>query len=160
MRKVILNITLILMLILSLTACNEKKEVVIDIEALSTEATAAAGFREAMQELNDDVIVNIYSSLNLSDVEKYKVFVNSTGGKADELAIIEAKSVEKAEEVYNAVKERVADLKFAFDGYVPEELKHIDNAVIKKEGKYVLFVISEKYESVNEIFTKHIKGTK
>lgn len=160
MRKAILNTTLILLLILSLTACNEKKEVVIDIEALTTEATAGAEFREAMQELNDDVIVNIYSSLNLNDVEKYKVFVNSTGGKADELAIFEAKSVEKAEEVYNAVKERVDDLKFAFDGYVPEELKYIENAVIKKEGKYVLFVISEKYENVNEIFTKHIKGTK
>ena len=100
------------------------------------------------------------SSMNLKDVEKYKVFVNSTGGKADELAIFEAKSVEKAEEIYKAVKERADDLKFAFDGYVPEELKYIDNAVIKKEGKYVLFAISQKYENVNDIFTKHIKGEK
>lgn len=160
MRKAILNLTLILMLVLSLTACNEKKEVVIDIEALATEATAAAEFREEMQELDEDVIAIIYSSLDLNAVEKFKVFVNSTGGKADELALFEAKSVEKAEEVYNAVKERIDDLKFSFDGYVPEELKHIDNAVLKKEGKYVLFVISEKFENVNEIFTKHIKGTK
>ncbi|GEM_PF-867829 len=160
MKKAILNITLVLMLILSLTACNQKKEVAIDIESLATEATAGAEFREAMQELNDDTIINIYSSLNLSDVEKYKVFVNSTGGKADELAIFEAKSVEKAEEVYKAVNERVADLRFAFDGYVPEELKHIDNAVIKKEGKYVMLVISPKYENVDSIFTKHIKGGK
>jgi predicted small secreted protein len=159
-KKTILNVTLILLLILSLTACNEKKEVVIDIEALTTEATAAAEFREEMQELNDDVIVNIYSSLKLSNVEKYKVFVNSTGGKADELAIFEAKSVEQAEEIYNAVMERIDDLKFSFEGYVPEELKHLDNAVLKKEGKYVLFVISEKFENVNEIFTKYIKGTK
>jgi uncharacterized protein YihD (DUF1040 family) len=159
-RKAILNVILILFLILSLTACNEKKEVVIDIETLATEAAAAAEFREEMQELNDDVIVNIYSSLKLSNVEKYKVFVNSTGGKADELAIFEAKSVEQAEAVYNAVKERIDDLKFSFEGYVPEELKHIDNAVLKKEGKYVLFVISVKYENVNEIFIKHIKGTK
>ncbi len=160
MRKAILNITLILMLILSLTACNEKKEVVLDIDALTTEVTTAAEFREEMQELNDDVIINIYSKLDLNNLEKYRVFVNSTGGKADELAIFEAKTEEKAEEIYNAVLERIADLNFAFDGYVPEELKYIDNAIVKKEGKYVLFAISEKYEAVNEVFVKHIKGNK
>ena len=160
MKKSILSIALVLILLLSLAACDQKKDVVIDIDSLATDATAAAEFREPMQEIGDDVIVNIYLNLDLNDVEKYKVFVNSTGGKADELAIFEAKSVEKAEEIYNAVNERVADLKFAFDGYVPEELKYIDNAVVKKEGKYVLFAISQKYEEVNNVFTNHIKGTK
>jgi predicted small secreted protein len=160
MKKTILSLTLILISILSLTACNQKKDVAIDVEALATEATKGAEFREAMQELNDDTVINIYSSLNLSDVEKYKVFVNSTGGKADELAIFKAKDTAKAEEIYKAVKERIEDLKFAFEGYVPEELQYIENAVVKKDGKYVMMAISQKYEKVNEIFTKHLKGGK
>lgn len=157
MKKAILNVAIVLILILSMTACNQK-EVVINIDALVTDATAVAGFREQMYEIEEDVIINIYSKLEMNDLEKYRIFVNSTGGKADELALLEAKSEEKAEAVYEAVKERIADLQFAFDGYVPEELKYIENAVVKKEGKYVLFAISQNYDEVSKVFTNYIKG--
>lgn len=160
MKKIILSLSLILILILGLTACSQKNDVVINIDALVSEATTGAQFRETMQQLDDDTVTNIYSSLNLSDVEKYKVFVNSTGGKADELAIFEAKDNAKAEEIHKAVKERIEDLKFSFEGYVPEELQYIENAVVKKDGKYVMFAISQNYEKVNEIFVKHLKGEK
>lgn len=157
MKKAILSLMMVLIVFTMLTACNKKEDVVIDIDALASEVMAAAEFREPTQELDDTILTNIYSSLQISDIQKYKVYVNSTSGKAEELALFEAKDEAKAEAIFQAVKERIEDLKFGFEGYVPEELQYIENAVVKKEGKYVLFAVGQKYEKINDIFVKHIK---
>ena len=141
---------------MTLWGCN-KKETVIDIDELTNEVISAAKFRDELQELDDTVLQNIYSSIQLSDIVKYKVYVNSTSAEAEELAIFEAKNEKGAQNIYQAVKERIDDLKFGFEGYLPEELIYIENAVIKKEGRYVLFGVGQNYEKINEIFNKHIK---
>ncbi len=157
MKKAVLSLMTILIIITMLTACNKKEALVIDIDALANEVIAAAEFREPTQELDDTILANIYSSLEINDVQKYKVYVNSTSAKAEELALFEAKDEAKAEAILQSVKERIEDLKFGFEGYVPEELQYIENAVVKKEGKYVLFAVGQKYEKINDIFVKYIK---
>jgi len=71
--------------------------------------------------------------------------------------LFEAKDEASAENVLQAVKERVADLKFGFEGYLPEELKVIENAIVQKEGKYVLFAVGQNSDKINEVFKNATK---
>jgi len=157
MKKSILNVTLILVVISMLVGCSKKENVVIDIDALSTEAMNAAQFKDELVELDDTILTNIYSTLQLNDVVKYKVFISATSAKAEELALFEAKDEASAENILQAVNDRVADLKFGFEGYLPEELKVIENAIVKKEGKYVLFAVGQNSEKINEVFKNSTK---
>lgn len=157
MKKSIINIAFILIIGLVLVGCEKKDGLVIDLNALSTEVINVAEFRDELEELDDTILTNVYTSLQLSDVERYKVYVNSTSAKAEELAIFEAKDEAKAENVLQAVNERIEDLRFGFEGYLPEELNYIENAVVKKEGKYVLFAVGQNYEKINEVFLEYIK---
>ncbi len=158
MKKSILSLTVILAIGMIFTGCQKKESLtVIDIDAVSTEVINVAEFRDELEELDDTVLTNIYTTIQLSDIEKYKVYVNSTSAKAEELAIFEAKDEAKAENILQAVNERIKDLKFGFEGYLPEELQIIENAVVKKEGKYVLFAVGQNYEKINEVFMKYIK---
>ena len=156
MKKIILNLLVILLVITMFVGCSKKESVVIDIDALSNEAIKAAEFKDQLVELDDTILTNIYSSLQLSDIEKYKVYVSATSAKAEELALFEAKDETSAENILQAVNERIADLKFGFEGYLPEELKVIENAVVIKEGKYVLFAVGQNYEKINEVFKQHM----
>ena len=157
MKKCIINLAFILIMVAALVGCDNKNDVSIDIEALSNEVINVAEFRDELQELDDTTLTNIYTSLQLSDIEKYSVYVNSTSSKAEEVAIFEAKDKEKAEIILQAVKERIADLKFGFEGYIPEELKYIENAVVKTVGKYVFFAVGQNYEKINDVFLEYIK---
>ena len=157
MKKNILCLTLVLAIIMIFSGCEKKEALVIDIDALSTEVINVAEFRDELEELDDTVLTNIYTTIQLDDIERYKVYVNSTSAKAEELAIFEAKDEAKAENILTSVNERIEDLKFGFEGYLPEELKYIENAVVKKEGKYVMFAVGQNYEKINEVFTKYIK---
>ncbi len=157
MKKTILGLSIILITMTILSGCSKKEDLVIDIDAVTTEAINVAQFRDELEELDDTVLTNIYTSIQLSDIEKYKVYVNSTSAKAEELAVFKAVDEAKAENILQAVNERIEDLKFGFEGYIPEELQYIENAVVKKEGKYVMFAVGENYEKINEVFLKYIK---
>ena len=157
MKKRLLSLVLILAIAMTFTGCQEKENLVIDIDALSTEAINVAEFRDELEELDDTVLTNVYTSIQLSDIEEYKVYVNSTSAKAEELAIFKAKDETAAQNILQSVNERIEDLKFGFEGYIPEELQYIENAVVKKEGKYVLFAVGKNYEKLNEVFIKYIK---
>lgn len=159
MKKSVISLVLILTLAFVFVGCSNSvnEDVVIDIDALSNEVMDVADFKDMLVELDETTLTNIYGSLQLKDVVKFKVYNCSSNAKAEELALFEAVDEEAANRVLNSVNERIEDLKFGFEGYLPEEVKIIENAVVKKAGKYVLFAVGENYEKIGEVFNEYLK---
>ena len=159
MKRIVIGLMVMLLMVFTLAGCGDKvKETFIDIEKMSAEVLESADFRDEVMELKDDVLGNIYTSLKLEDIAKYKVYVCSTNAKAEEIALFEAKNEESAQKIYDAVKVRIEDLKYGIEDYIPEELKNVENAVLVREGKYVLLGIGENYDKIKSVFDKWISG--
>lgn len=158
MKRTFVMIFSIVMCLSVMVGCSSSdKEKVIDTTGLVNDVMENVKFKDDLIKIDtDDILYNLYD-LNRDEIKSYTVYVSSTGATAEEIAVFEAKNKMDAEKVLSAVKERVDDLRFGFEGYVPEEILSIDNAVIKQEGKYVMLGIGNDYETINEIFDKYIK---
>lgn len=161
MKKIICLLIMLVSVMLVFVGCgnntNKSDKVVINLDDVYEKALEAADFQDQCIELDDDIINNLYSSINLEDINKYKIVVSSTSVKAEELALFEAKDEKTAENILNAVNERLDDLKFGFEDYLPKEYQIVENAVIKNSGKYVFFAVGENYEKINQVFNNYLK---
>lgn len=158
MRKNCKNLLMILtalMMILSMSACSNK-DLSIDINSMMNDATKAAEFQDEMVEIGDDIISNVYTSINPDDLDEYKIITSSTSVKAEEIAIFKAKNADSADKVLKAVEERLDDMKLGFEGYLPEELKIAENAILRKEGNYVIFAVGQNYTEIDKVFNNYV----
>lgn len=126
----------------------------INISSTVKSVMDAAGYTEELVELDDSVVTNSYTLLDMGKVEDSSVFVSGSMATPEELAIFKANSEEDAEEILKAVDRRLEDLTLNFEDYRPDEMPKIENAVKKKTGVYVLFAVCPNSDAVREIFDK------
>ncbi|QSX05227.1 DUF4358 domain-containing protein [Sedimentibacter sp. zth1] len=151
-----IKIITLLLLSIFMVGCTAKEDVSINVEALMNDAKEAAQFEDDLVELDKDIVNNIYTSLDLADVKEFKILTSSTSVKAEEIAIFEANDANAAQRILDSVEERLSDMKLGFEGYIPEELAIAENAIVKKEGNYVLFAVGKNYKEIDSIFNKYI----
>lgn len=159
MKKTIVSL-LVIMLCLTLIGCTKEKDISINIDELVKESLNVAKFKSEMVELDKDILEGLYSTLDLGDVEEFKVYVAGSGANAEELAVFRASDNKKVEKIYKAVNARLEDLQEGFKDYIPEQYKVAQDGIIKKEGKYVFFMLGENVNSIEEVVEKYIEKAK
>lgn len=111
---------------------------------------------DTMSELTDERFSNYYD-LDLSYVDSYSVYIEGSGGFADETAVFKAKDENGVEAVQKSISSRIEQRKKDFDGYNPDELQKIENCLLLKKGNYILFVVSDNNTEAETIFSSFFK---
>lgn len=119
---------------------------------------------EILQEFSSDTMAEVtgerlpsYYNLDLNLLDSYSVYIDGTGGFSDELAIFQVKDTKDIETVKQAIQSRVEDRKNAFESYNPEEFDKLQNCVIREQGVYILFCVSDDNATVEENFMSYFK---
>lgn len=141
---------------IGLTACGGGKA--INDKPADIAAAIVAGLPSdvSMVELDSARIANYYT-IDMSKVEELSVYIEGSGGFADEVAVFRMKSTDDIEEAKAAVEKRVEKQRKGFDGYVPAEVERIDNNSVVAKQNYLLFVISDDEKAAEDIFKAYFK---
>lgn len=154
MKKIFL-LTLLLLLLVGLMACNSVSADLSNVSAakMADSVKESITFVDDMFNIKNDMVPDFY---NLPDgVTELKVFMSSSGATAEELAIFKCDNAETAEAVVKACEKRIEALKEKFEDYIPDELIKIENAVIEKRDVFVMFVCADSTEQAEEIFAEY-----
>lgn len=107
----------------------------------------------SMSEVSADRISNYYD-LTGEDYKDCSLYIEGSGGFADEVAVFEAASAEKVKTIQEAAKARIERRRKDFDGYNPDELTKIDDAQVTAKGNYVLVLITDDNAAAKKTFDK------
>lgn len=155
MKKNVFALTVIMVIILALlTGCSSKdttsKEPSID---------------EIDQNINDDVdISNMVESdsdkleklydIDIDKVDNFKLYTAKTNIEANELLILKVKNEEDIGDIKEDINDRIESQTNSFKDYLPDEYFLIEKHVLKSNGNYIIFIISEEAEKIESLFDK------
>jgi len=81
----------------------------------------------------------------------------SSGATAEEIAVFECAASTDVNETEAAVRTRIEEQKESFENYVPEELVKLNNAVVIKNGNYVILSVSSDPDAARKIIEEAFK---
>ena len=111
--------------------------------------------KNSLSELDTNVALTYYGI----DADKVKnsVVVVSTGATAEEIAVFEAADESSADAVKSACEDRKAKQTTSYADYKPSETSRLDKAIIKEDGNYVVYCVTDDTDKANEIIDKYFK---
>jgi hypothetical protein len=127
---------------LSADEVGKKIEQTVDLKEMKK------GDREKLQKLY---------KLDADTVEDFILYTSVSNVKADELAVIKVKEQVKTEIVKERIEERTAAQKLKFADYRPNEYFLVENYVLKTEGRFVFFAVSNEAAQMEQAFDDAIK---
>lgn len=106
---------------------------------------------ESMAEVTSDRIGN-YVEIDMAAVESYSMYICGSGAFADEAGVFVMNSEEDTDALIEALQKRVDTRLVDYKDYKPEECGKLESAVIKANGRYVLYAVSSDNDKAEEIF--------
>lgn len=126
-----------------LCACSSEPDTIDKTAADVADAVfSAITFKDTLIAIDSDMLSQRYS-LDESLLEESKLYVSGTWSTAEEIAVFKLKDKKDAEEIKKSIETRLADLKLAFENYVPGELKKIEDPAIVTKANFVVLVLSD-----------------
>lgn len=102
-------------------------------------------------DIDSDFFTDNYG-IDKSILKSYVVRVPMGNEYANECAVFEVKDKKDIEEVEEGIEKRSKILEDTWKNYIPEQYDLIKSGKIVTEGKYVLFVISENADKIEDNF--------
>ncbi|MEG0239922.1 DUF4358 domain-containing protein [Anaerorhabdus sp.] len=148
-RKISISILILSFLILG---CSEKTTVKINMEALGNELIEKVGFEDELNKVNDINTINML--YDIKDAKNTILYISS-GATAEEIGIFEFENEDLAKEGLQKAKQRIENQKVNFDGYMPLEIKKLDDAIVKRIDNYVVLCVVDDNEA-EKIINKYV----
>ena len=152
--KKFIYIILIVLSLSYLTACGEKTSNPSAKELSDSIITIFD--TNSMSEITSDRISSYYD-IDLTKVIDYSIYIEGSGGSADEVAVFKAKSSNDISSIKASINDRIARRQKDFENYNSEELVKIEDNLVLQKGDYILFVISDNNDKAESIFKEHLK---
>lgn len=125
----------------------------VDYEKYAKDMLKTVDFKDKLTPLKDNVIARMY---NLEQKEALGGLVYVSGGStAEEFAIFETDSPEKAVAIGEKLKARVESRKPDFQSYKPEEMAKLNNPIIIVDGNVAMLCISDDNEKAKSVMEKY-----
>lgn len=150
MRKYLYTFAFMLA-VLTFSACSAE-DTQINIQELTDDLINNVKFEDEMTLIDEKTVESLY---NINYAVSQVVYISS-GATAEEVAVFELKDVKDASKALDAARQRIEVLKQGFETYIPEEIPKLDNAIVKKAGRYVIVCISNSDEA-DEIINSYVK---
>lgn len=157
MKKRLVGILLVCCMAIGMLAgCGSSTEVVIDTEALADNIYAGVTWQDQIGEVSLSKALSLYG-ISSDSVVSGKVYI-STNATAEEIAVLEASSSEQADELQEGLEARVEAQKSSFESYNAAEVPKLEQALIYKNGKYVVLVVCDDVSEAQAIVDDAFAG--
>jgi hypothetical protein len=103
-------------------------------------------FKDNLLAAENDVLENYYPGIGAL-ADNAVAFISGSGGTAEEIAVLQAKNIDDVEKLRELAENRVEELKFRFENYVPAEMVKLDSATVVVKGDAVFLVICDDAQS-------------
>ena len=147
----IFNSLLILLLVAFLalvySRANAKEVSLTDLEA----SYAKAGLTEQMVRGDERDIVQ-FLGIDPASYEDALYYRGTEALSVDEFLVVKTRSKDDLPPIQDAVEERISSQTTAFEGYGPEQVKRLGNAIVIKRGSYLFYCVAEDPEAYEEVF--------
>lgn len=150
MKKIVF---LCLALLVLACGCGKPAAEVPALPDLAAQLHDAGTFSTEITPVDNSVAMQVYY-LESSAVEE-AVFYFSSGASADELALVKATSEDAAKEILSAFEQRVILQSESYADYMPDEVPKLEDAVVRREGVYVLLCVAEDADGVVEVMDNY-----
>ncbi|WP_077367090.1 DUF4358 domain-containing protein [Anaerosalibacter sp. Marseille-P3206] len=109
-----------------------------------------------MVESDSDKLEKLYD-IDIEEVEDFKLYTAKTNIEANELLLLKVKEEKDIEDIKEDIKDRIETQSSSFKDYLPDEYYLIEKNILKSNGNYIIFVISEEAEKIENIFDESFK---
>ena len=158
MKKLTVYIVLFALLTAVTAGCAPKaaEEIPVDIEALQRKIEAAGLFTVTFERITKDSVLSSVMFLDAESIETYLLYLCSayTG---EEYGFFKCVSDDAAAALVEDLKTRVEDLKNTYADYAPEAIPRLNNAIIRRQGSYVAYVVADKQAEALKIVEEYFK---
>ena len=97
-----------------------------------------------------------FIGIDASDYDSFIYYKTKKALGVDELLIVKADSPGDLDGVRNAVDSRVSSQITTFDGYGPEQVALLKNAIITQRGDYLFYCVANGPEQYEEVFNNAV----
>ncbi|MDD3242786.1 MAG: DUF4358 domain-containing protein [Eubacteriales bacterium] len=156
MKKVFFTLAAVMAVLMLAVGCSAPKaagsSVSLDIPATWDKIENGVELN-MMQALDETTLPAMYPELDLTKVAAYSVHMAMINIRAEEIAIVEAKSAQDVESVKKALEARLAALDQQWSQYLPDQYEFVKAASVKTNGNYVYLAVGENAEAIEKIIT-------
>lgn len=132
-------VTLLSLLLAGLCACGGGNgSTSVDIKTLPEAILEQVKFEDTLAELDQDAIENLY---DVPEGVTARVFLGS-GATAEEIAVFTAQDEAAAKTMLENAKTHISERTESFENYIPEQVKLLDNAIVKQFGTSVVVCVA------------------
>ena len=124
-----------------------KQQKDVDIEALAEEIVTSVSFDDTLEEIDDSMISMLYDITGYTDAVLYK----GSGATAEEVAVFKMDSDDDAKTALDEANAHIQSQIKSYESYMPDEVTRLEDAVVKREGVYVVVVVSSDTAKAEEI---------
>ena len=129
----------------------------VDFGKLQADVEAAAEVSGLNQE-NAQLLRRFYG-LNAGELVHWILYTAQDNMSVEELLLVECSSESQAEQVLEAARERKATQIKNFEGYGPEQVQLLNQSVLRSDGVYVLFAVSDQAAEIKKAYRKDLFRT-
>ncbi|MDD4402945.1 MAG: DUF4358 domain-containing protein [Desulfitobacteriaceae bacterium] len=137
MRRFLLGLSVVALSLMLLGCSHQTTD--INLDGLIEDMLQNIEFQDELVELDTGGIDRLYS---LGEGVSGRVFIGS-GATAEEIAVFEAGGKQAAIQMREYALAHIDEQKQSFAGYLPKELKKLDEAIVLQYGKYVIVCVTD-----------------
>ena len=134
---------------------NNNKTIQINIEDLASKILQSGAFADELIKVDSEMIMSDYN-FTADEVEEF-VSYQGSGATSEEIVILKVKDKSNLNSIKDKINARIEERKEAFQSYLPKEVGKIDNNILRVEGNYVIFCVSNDSSKVNQIINDYVK---
>lgn len=124
-------------------------------EALTTKTIVDKMLEKVEQppliEMQTEMIEDMYG-IDSAVLEEYTVLIPLMNTKTNEIALFKLKDEQDKTKIEEGIQKRAGDIQKQFETYLPDQYQNAKNYKLITEGVYVLFIISESADQLENEF--------
>jgi hypothetical protein len=154
MRR-ILQRFLIVLFLLSIMGCNlkERPRSIPNLDDFCQNIIEKIEYDDELVTPSQRAIDDMYS-IDFLDVEEFAIYVSGTMATSNELVVLKLSDASFTAKAVKALETRIDEQKNNYRDYNPSEMFRLENAMIIKDGTYVLMSVSNDNETVKILFNE------
>lgn len=129
----------------------------VDFGKLQADVEKAMDLSDMKQ--GDARMLRRFYDLNAGELAHWVLYTASDNMAVEELLLVECASPEQAEQVLEAARNRKETQVKNFEGYGPEQVQLLNGCVIRRDGSYVLFAVSDRVSDIKKAYRKDLFQT-
>ena len=152
MKKTGIILLAILLLVLPVAGCSGRgssgADKAYDPQVVAQAILENVTFKDTLVQAQGAVAENYYM---LDDtIAAHAIYISGSGGTAEEIAVLKVTDKKALDAAKKILENRVEELKFRFESYVPTEMVKLRNPVIVLQGDVAVLVIADDKAAAEE----------